>query len=98
MLVMNARPVPTPTAEDLATERLADAVESAIAVIQERLAGLDNEQDAKWSVSDLVKLLLLRKQLQGERPRTVYACWVDRWSDSPNHNPNPTLNDGNQGA
>jgi hypothetical protein len=78
MLVMKARPVPPLTPEDIAAERLAEAVEFAIGVIQERLADLDNERDAQWSVSDLVKLLQLRKQLAGERTRTVYAYWVDR--------------------
>ena len=47
------KPVPRPTPEDLATENLATAVESAIGVIQERLANLaDYNHDAKWSVSD----------------------------------------------
>ena len=75
---MNARPVPILTPEDLATERLVAAVESAICGIRERLPNLaDDGPDAKWSVSDLVKLLQLRNQLQGERPRTIFACWVD---------------------
>jgi hypothetical protein len=75
---MNAKPVPLPTSEDLATERLIAAVESAIDGIQERLANLAADgQDAKWSVSDLVRLLQLRDQLQGERPRTIRAYWVD---------------------
>ena len=83
---MNARSVPPPTKEDLVTERLAATVESAIGVIQEHLANLDNDRTAKWSVSDLVRLLQLRKELQGERPRTVVAGWVDRWPDT-NNNP-----------
>jgi predicted metal-dependent hydrolase len=75
---MNAKSVRLPTPEDLATERLVAAVQSAIGVIQERLANLAADgQDANWSVSDLVRLLQLRNQLQGERPRTVFACWVD---------------------
>jgi hypothetical protein len=75
---MNTRSAPTPTPEDLATERLVAAVESAIAGIEQRLPNLAADgQDAKWSVSDLTKLLQLRTQLQGERPRTIYACWVD---------------------
>ena len=75
---MKAKPVPPPTPEDLATERLVAAVESAIAGIEQRLPDLAADgQDAKWSVSDLVKLLQLRTQLQGERPRTIFACWVD---------------------
>lgn len=74
------RPVPVslPTPEDLAAERLVAAIETAIASLQERLVNLAAEgQDAKWSVSDLVRLLDLRNQLQGERPRTILARWVD---------------------
>ena len=84
---MNANSVPPPTPEDLATEQLVAAVESAIGVIQERLANLaDGSQDAKWSVSDLVKLLQLRNQLQGKRPRTIFAYWVDDPRDIPGSN------------
>jgi hypothetical protein len=83
---MNAKSVPLPTAEDLATERLVAAVESAIVGIQERLANLAADtQDAKWSVSDLVRLLQLRNQLQGERPRTIFAYWVDDRDLPQNH-------------
>jgi hypothetical protein len=75
---MNAKPVPLPTPEDLATERLVAAVESAIDGIQERLPNLAADtQDAKCWVSDLVRLLQLRTQLQGERPRTIFVRWVD---------------------
>ena len=75
---MRAKSTPIPAPEDLATEQLVAAVESAIGGIQERLANLAAEgQDAKWSVSDLVRLLQLRDQLQGERPRTIRAYWVD---------------------
>jgi hypothetical protein len=75
---MNTKSVPPPTPEELAAERLVAAVESAIGGIQERLANLaTGGQDAKWSVSDLVRLLQLRNQLQGERPRTIFAGWVD---------------------
>ena len=87
---MNAKPVPHPTPQDLATERLVAAVESAIAAIQERLANLATDgQDAKWSVSDLVRLLQLRDQLQGERPRTIFACWVDDPRDLAGQQPQP---------
>ena len=75
---MNAKPALLPTPEDLAAERLLAAVESAIAGLQERLANIASEdKDAKWSVSDLLKLLQLRNQLQGERPRTILARWVE---------------------
>jgi hypothetical protein len=75
---MNAKSVPLPSPDDLATERLITAVESAIDGMQQRLASLAADgQDAKWSVSDLVRLLDLRNQLQGQRPRTIRAYWVD---------------------
>ena len=92
---MNAKAAPTP--EDLATEHLIAAVESAIAGIQERLANLAADgQDAKWSVSDLVKLLQLRDHLQEERPRTTFACWVDDPNDIPNNIGNNNNDDDNQ--
>src|SRR5580658_7218678 len=84
---MNAKSIPPPTPEDLATEKLITAVESAIDGIQERLANLAAEgQDAKWSVSDLVRLLQLRDQLQGEQPCTIRAYWVDDPNDIGNNN------------
>ena len=74
---MNAKPVPHPTPEDIATERLIAAVESAIGVMQERFANLANDsQDTKYSVSDLVRLLQLRNQLQADRPRIIAVRWV----------------------
>ena len=76
---MNPNTLPPPTPEDLAAERLAAAVESAIGAIQERLANLAaDDPAAKWSVSDLTRLLQLRKELQGERPHTTIAFWADR--------------------
>lgn len=62
----------------MATERLVAAVESAIGAIQERLANLATDgHDAKWSVSDLVKLLQLRTQSHAEPPSTIFVCWVN---------------------
>ncbi len=79
---MNANPVPIPTPEDQATEPLLAAVNSAIGGLQERLANIaDHSPDAKWSVSDLIRLLQLRDQLQGQRPRTITARWVDSDDD-----------------
>jgi len=75
---MNTISVPLPTPVDLATEHLVAAIDSAIGGMQERLANLAADgPNAKWSVSDLVRLLQLRNQLQGERPCTVIARWVD---------------------
>ena len=79
---MNAGSIPPPAPEDLAAERLVATVESVIAGLQERLANIAADgPDAKWSVSDLIKLLQLRDQLHGERPRTIFACWVDNPRD-----------------
>jgi hypothetical protein len=79
---MNTKSIPLRSREGPAAKSLIDAVESAIGGLQERLANIASERpDAKWSVSDLVRLLQLRGQLQEERPRTITARWVD--NDSP---------------
>ena len=39
-------------------------------------------------MSDLTKLLQLRTQLQGQRPRTIFARWVDDPRDLPDSNRN----------
>jgi hypothetical protein len=88
---MSTKSVPLLTPEDQATECLLAAIESAIGGIQQRLADLPADgPDAKWSVSDLVRLLQLRNQLQEERPRTIFAYWVDDPRDS-----NQSINDNN---
>ena len=95
---MNEKPAPFPTPEDLApehqaAEQLVAAVQSAIGGIQERLPNLAAEgPDSKWSVSDLIRLLDLRTQLQGERPRIVRAYWVDDPRDPLNNNLNDHRN------
>ena len=88
---MNAKSVPPPTQQELATDRLITAVESAINGIQEHLSSrAADAQDAKWSISDLVKLLQLRDQLQAQQPRRYYACWVNDPRDLPSNNRNHT--------
>ena len=83
---MNTKSIPLPTPEDLAAERLVAAVKSAIGGLQGRLANIADEgPDAKWSVSDLIRLLELRDQLQGQRPRSIHVWWVDDPRDMPNH-------------
>jgi len=53
---MDAESGPPPAPEDLATDRLVAAVESAIGGIQERVSNLAADgQEAKWSISDLVR-------------------------------------------
>ena len=83
---MDTKPVPPPTPEALAAERLITAVDSAIGGLQERLANFATDgPDAKWSISDLVRLLDLREHLQGERPRALTVRWVDDWPAHRNH-------------
>jgi len=103
---MDAKSVPRPTPQDLSTERLLAAVQSAIGGIQERLPDLAADtQDAKWLVSDGdakasratgARLLQLRHQLQGERPRTIFACWVDGLVDAPRDLPSSNHNNNDQ--
>ena len=88
-MITNEESDPLPAPEDLATEQLLAAVDSAIAGMQERLTNLATDgQDAKWSVSDLVKLIQLRNQLQEERPRRITVRWIDNVSEIGNHNDN----------
>ena len=94
---MSTKSAPLSTPDDQASECLLAAVESAIGGIQERLANLPADgPDAKWSVSDLVKLLELRNQLQEERPRTIFAYWVDDPNDSSHHNNHNNDDDNNE--
>ena len=53
---------------------LLDAVDTAIQLMQEQLG---NREGVKGSVSDLVRLLQLRKELEGDRPRQVSARWIE---------------------
>lgn len=80
---MRKKFVPPPSPEDQSDERLMKAVDSAIDVIQQRFANLaEDTQQAKYSVSDLVKLLQLRTQLRAERPRTINVRWIDERDDA----------------
>ena len=63
---------------------LLEAVDKAILALQEKLG--DTESGVKVSLTDLTKLLQLRKELEGERPRRINVRWIDspvRWNDSP---------------
>jgi len=53
---------------------LLDSVDTAIRLIQEKLQTPDG---AKGSLTDLVRLLQLRKELEGDRPRQVTARWIE---------------------
>ena len=53
---------------------LLEAVDTAILAIQEQLKSTGCE---KGSLTDLVRLLQLRRDLEGDRPRRVSARWID---------------------
>ena len=54
---------------------LLEAVDKAIFAIQAKLGGEGG--DGKVSLTDLAKLLQLRKELEGERPRRINVRWID---------------------
>jgi len=64
--------------EDLS---LLSAIDSAILAMKKTLTDKGIE---KGSLSDLIRLLQLRKELDGERPRHVSARWIDEdeWNTS----------------
>lgn len=91
---MNAKSVPPPKPEDRAAA-------SRGRIRHRRDTGTSRQpradgQNANWSASDLVRLLQLRNQLQGERPRKIYAFWVDDPLDIGNQNIGNNRNDDNQ--
>jgi hypothetical protein len=53
---------------------LLDAVDKAIELMQ---AKLQTAEGTKGSLADLVRLLQLRKELEGDRPRQVSAKWIE---------------------
>jgi hypothetical protein len=53
---------------------LLDAVDVAIAAMKESLRTKGCE---KGSLSDLIRLLQLRKELDAERPRHISVRWID---------------------
>jgi len=69
---MYARSVPLPTPDDLATERLLAAVESAIGGLRNLAA---DGQNAKCPTSS--DSPSFATNCKGERPRTIIARWVD---------------------
>jgi hypothetical protein len=58
---------------------LAAAVDAAISNIQDRLGN----EDMKGSVTDLVRLLQLRKELNDTQSQKVSVGWVDEWQPTP---------------
>jgi hypothetical protein len=53
---------------------LLDAIDSAIGAIKTRLGSAEYD---KACLTDLVRLLQLRKELEADRPRHISARWID---------------------
>ena len=62
------------TPRELANEQIAGAVDVAVNAIREQLT---HSGETKWSVADLIRLLEVRKELDGNQPTIVRAFWVD---------------------
>jgi hypothetical protein len=62
------------TPRELANEQIAGAVDVAITAIREQLT---HSGETKWSVADLIRLLEVRKELDGNQPTIVRAFWLD---------------------
>ena len=54
--------------------QLLDAVERAIGALSQHLS---TKTEEKGSISDLIRLLQLRRELEEEKPRTVSARWIE---------------------
>jgi hypothetical protein len=69
------------TPEEAEIEDIRGAVNVAIQALKTQLTTPNNGQNAganvKATVADLLKLLQLRKELEGDRPRNISARWVD---------------------
>jgi len=59
--------------------RLASAIDDAIENIREKLT----TDDLRASISDLVRLIQLRKELNDEAPKQVTVRWIEEWKNSP---------------
>jgi hypothetical protein len=66
-------------AHDQRLGRVASAIDDAIDNIREKLTS----EDLRASVSDLVRLIQLRKELTDDAPRQVTVRWVEEWNSSP---------------
>jgi hypothetical protein len=59
--------------------RLASAIDDAIENIREKLT----TDDLRASISDLVRLIQLRKELNDEAPKQVTVRWIEEWKNAP---------------
>ncbi|MFM2124567.1 MAG: hypothetical protein RL328_1018 [Acidobacteriota bacterium] len=56
-------------------------------VVRQLLEGIEKklqEQDLKVTLADYIRLVQLKKELEGEEPREIRVTWVDRESESSN--------------
>jgi urease gamma subunit len=59
--------------------RLTNAIDDAI----ENIRGKLTTDDLRASISDLVRLIQLRKELSDEAPKQVTVRWIEEWKNSP---------------
>jgi hypothetical protein len=59
-------------------DNLLAAIDAAIQSIAKMLNGrAEDDTDLDWSLSDLLRILQIRREIVGEQPSEVYAYWVD---------------------
>jgi hypothetical protein len=61
------------------SEDLLDAIDAAIQLMQTKLK---SQEGAKATLADLVRLLQLRRELEGEGPRQITARWIEECKTS----------------
>ena len=59
---------------------LLDAIDTAIQLMQGQLK---TKEGAKGTLADLIRLLQLRKELEGDRPRQISARWIEEKDECP---------------
>ena len=72
------KPDPEPESGDIRT-----AVATAIEALRRQISTTDG---VKGTVTDLIRLLQLQKELEGDKPRHVAARWVEECQTSQNLN------------
>lgn len=64
----------TPEEADKQSDEMLAAINAAIKTMQTQIAG---DNGVKGTLTDLIRLLQLRKDLEGERPRNISVRWID---------------------
>ena len=65
-----------PGSADAVPEDQAEAVDKALGAVWARFAG----DASKSSVADLIRLMQLRQELKGDKPRHITVRWVEEWN------------------